>query len=213
MGSLNQYSISQALGSKMKPVKEARFGNFGLLETTAEALRARESAEPSSGAAFFTYAEDRVIVKAFESVRQGAAPDAILWNTALAPQVSANVAARWALTHRMLSSAVAYSTCVTKNKKRYEKHGIRIAPATARDPRPSILPHYAHIIDCTGSTAVPIRAPPLMTSSSTPCSVSNLRAWRWASPLNSRRRTHAFKHSACESRDFWRKRTSEFSSR
>ena len=42
MAELNQYALSKILGSKMKPIKEAEFGNFSLLETTAEVLRSRE---------------------------------------------------------------------------------------------------------------------------------------------------------------------------
>lgn len=42
MPELDQDAISKILGSKMKPVKEIEFGNFPLLETTAEILSARE---------------------------------------------------------------------------------------------------------------------------------------------------------------------------
>src|ERR1700722_1524327 len=44
---LNQHAISKILGSQMTPVKRGRFGNFGLLETTVEALRAGQSSHPS----------------------------------------------------------------------------------------------------------------------------------------------------------------------
>ena len=72
----------------MKAVKRGRFGNFGLLETVAEALRTREAtaeADSVSGEITrFSYREDAVVVRAFEDVRQGAATDALLWNRELA---------------------------------------------------------------------------------------------------------------------------------
>jgi hypothetical protein len=84
MDDVNQYAISKALGSKMTPVKRARFGNFGLLATTAEALRARKASNPSHGGPDFSYDEDRLVVQAFEDVRCGLATDAILWDRSLA---------------------------------------------------------------------------------------------------------------------------------
>src|SRR5258708_32270439 len=84
---LNQYAISKILGSKMTPVRRARFGNFGLLETTAEALRARQASGPSSEATHFSDNEDRLGVQAFEEVRQGSAPNPIPWDLALAPSL------------------------------------------------------------------------------------------------------------------------------
>src|SRR5258708_12194599 len=75
---LNQYAISKILGSKMTPVKRGRFGNFGLLETTAEALRARQASSPSSATTHFSYDEDRLVVRPFKDVGQGAPTAAIL---------------------------------------------------------------------------------------------------------------------------------------
>src|ERR1700680_1843068 len=68
----------------MTPVKRARFGNFGLLETTAEALRARQAFDSLNENTHFSYNEDRLVLQAFEDVRQGVAPDAILWDRPLA---------------------------------------------------------------------------------------------------------------------------------
>ena len=84
MDDVNQYAISKTLGSKMTSVKRGRFGNFGLLETTAEALRARQASKPSRVVPSFSYKEDRLVVKAFEDVRRGLAPDGILWDRSLA---------------------------------------------------------------------------------------------------------------------------------
>ncbi len=145
MDKVNQYAISKILGSKMTPVKRARFGNFGLLETTAEALRARQASSPSSAATNFSYEEDRLVVQAFEGVRQGAATDAILWDRSLALAFAQRcrqlgLEASEAFLNRRLIN-------IRKNIRRYEQHGITIAPATKKETHPSIVPQYAHIIE------------------------------------------------------------------
>lgn len=142
---LNQYAISKILGSKMTPVKRARFGNFGLLETTAEALRARQASSPSSAPTHFSYDEDRLVVQAFEEVRQGAATDAILWDKSLARAFAQRcrrlgLKASDAFLNRRLIN-------IRKNIRRYEQHGITIAPATKSETHPSIVPQYAHVIE------------------------------------------------------------------
>jgi hypothetical protein len=142
---LNQYAIGKILGSKMTPVKRGHFGNFGLLETTAEALRVRQASHPAHEATHFSYDQDRLVVQAFEDVRQGAATDAILWNRSLA-RVFADrcrqlgLDASDAFLNRRLIN-------IRKNIRRYEKHGISISPATKCDTHPSIVPQYAHAIE------------------------------------------------------------------
>ncbi len=145
MDKLNQYAIGKILGSKMTPVKRARFGNFGLLETTAEALRAGEASGPSAAVAHFSYDEDRLVVRAFEDVRQGAATDAILWDRSLARAFAqqccqVGLEATEAFLNRRLIN-------IRKNIRRYEKHGIFIAPATKCVTHPSIVPQFAHVIE------------------------------------------------------------------
>src|SRR2546428_5833983 len=149
MADLNQYAISKALGSRMKAVKRARFGGFGLLETAAEGLRAREAttgANLASGETTkFSYREDALVVRAFEDVRQGAATDALLWNRELAQAFyqrckELGLQAPDALLGRRLLT-------VRKNIRRYEEHGISISPATNIEPHPSIVPQYAHVIE------------------------------------------------------------------
>ena len=145
MGKLNQYAISKTLGSKMTPVKRVRFGNFGLLETTAEALRVRQGSGLSSTPTHFSYDEDRLVVQAFEEVRQGAATDAILWDRSLARAFAARCrqlgldALDASLNRRLIN--------IRKNIRRYEQHGITIAPATKSETHPSIVPQYAHVIE------------------------------------------------------------------
>jgi hypothetical protein len=144
---LNQYAIGKILGSKMTPVKRARFGNFGLLETTAEALRARQASSASSAATHFSLDEDRLVVRAFEEVRKGAAIDAILWDRSLARAFAQKCrqlglkAPDAALNRRLFG--------IRKNIRRYEGHGISISPATKREPHKSIVPQYAHVIEFT----------------------------------------------------------------
>jgi hypothetical protein len=142
---LNQYAISKILGSKMTPVKRGRFGNFGLLETTAEALRARQSSHPSRETTHFSYDEDRLVVRAFEEVRQGAAPDAILWDRLLAKAFTRRcrelgLEAPDAFLNRRLIN-------IRKNIRQYERHGISIAPSAKGKSHPSIVPRYAHVIE------------------------------------------------------------------
>jgi hypothetical protein len=129
----------------MSPVKRPRFGNFALLETTAEALRARHASNPSRGAPDFSYNEDRLVVQAFEDVRRGLAPDAILWDRSLARDFAKRCrqlgldAPDAFLNRRLLN--------IRKGIRRYEKQGISIAPATRSDTHPSIVPQYAHVIE------------------------------------------------------------------
>ena len=145
MDDVNQYAISKSLGSRMTSVKRARFGNFGLLATTAEALRARQASNASRAVPSFSYKEDRLVVQAFEGVRGGLAPDAILWDRSLALAFAKRCrqlgldAPDAFLNRRLLN--------IRKNIRRYEKQGISIAPATKSDTHPSIVPQYAHVIE------------------------------------------------------------------
>jgi hypothetical protein len=142
---LNQYAISKILGSKMTPVKRARFGNFGLLETTAEALRARQASYSSNATPRFSDDQDRLVVRAFEDIRQGAAIDAILWDRSLARAFAQRcrqlgLEASDAFLNRRLMH-------IRKSIRRYAERGISISPATKREPHKSIVPQYAHVIE------------------------------------------------------------------
>lgn len=141
---INYYAIGRILGAKLRPIKHARFGNFPLLETTAEILRAKYG--PSRrDAPKFSYDQDRLVVQAFEDVREGASPDSILWDGALAERFyrrcrELGLDAPDAYLGRRLIN-------VRKNSPRYKKHGIEIAPTTRSEPHPSIVPQYAHTIE------------------------------------------------------------------
>jgi hypothetical protein len=142
---INYYAISKTLRGKIKKVKQARFGNFPLLETTGEVLRSQSSFGRAVDAPDFSYDQDKVVVRAFEDVRQGAAPDAILWDKGLAQAFFHRcrglglVAPDAYLGRRLIN--------VRKNSPRYKKHGIEIASTTKSEPHPSIVPQYAHVIE------------------------------------------------------------------
>lgn len=143
MDKLNQYAISKALGSKMTPIKHGRFGNFGLLETTVEALRTQTAGHNQTE--HFSYDDDRLVAQAFEYVREGASTDAILWDRALAEAFVKRCR------HLALEAPAAFLIRrlinIRKNKRRYAQHGITIAPATKSEAHPSIVPQYAHVIE------------------------------------------------------------------
>ena len=145
MEELNQYAISKILGSQMTPVKRAGFGNFHLLETVGESLRAYQSSTPVKEAICFSYEQDALVVKAFEEVRDGAAPDAILWNRQLSQAFirqcrDLNLPGTNAYLNRRLIN-------IRKNSRRYEAHGISISATTRSNPHPSIVQQYAHVIE------------------------------------------------------------------
>lgn len=139
---LNFYSINKAFAGKMIPVASPRFGSFGRLPLVAEMLRNKPRREKPIE---FTYAKDRLLVKAFEAVRHGMAPERVLWDDKLsnafedrARKLGLN-APTAQLRRRLLN--------VRKNKARYERHGIRLSETTVVDPHPSVVPQYAHAIE------------------------------------------------------------------
>ncbi|MBW3599604.1 MAG: hypothetical protein KY475_20320, partial [Planctomycetes bacterium] len=145
MSNLNQFAIGRALGSKMRPVKPARFGGFGALEVVAESLRSSSLSADAGHTDRFTYDHDRVICQAFEQVRDGASPDAILWNPALQQKFAKRCrelgldAPASILNRRLIN--------IRKNPGRYAKHGIKLSPTTKSDLHPSVVPQYAPVIE------------------------------------------------------------------
>ncbi|MBI1915921.1 MAG: hypothetical protein HYS12_14475 [Planctomycetes bacterium] len=145
MSSLNHDAISKILGSEMRPVKGARFGGFGVLATTAGTAKALREEESELAARKFTIEQDRLVASAFEDVRNGASIDALLWDTDLARrfierchEFGLTVPAA-ALVHRLMH--------IRKNSKKYARHGITLSPTTRKEPRQSIVPQYAHVIE------------------------------------------------------------------
>jgi hypothetical protein len=144
MSELNQYAVSRILGSTMRPAPGIRFGNFGLLGSTGEVLRAARPIVREKRA-HFTYEQDRFISRAFEKVRDGSSPDSILWDRSLASAFAEacrklGLDAPEAILNRRLIN-------IRKNKTRYANQGIVLSPTTKNDPHPSIVPQYAHVIE------------------------------------------------------------------
>ena len=143
MEPLNHYAIGRILGAEIKPVATGPFGHFGLLQTTAEGLRLLHPSKTDGGK--LSPEDDRLIVQAFEEVREGAAPDRILWDRELADKFDERC--------RALGLSVPAAVLrrhllnVRKNSKRYAKLGIRISSSRKSEPQPSVLPRYAHAIE------------------------------------------------------------------
>jgi hypothetical protein len=145
MSGLNHDAISKILGSELRPVKGARFGGFGILATTAGTRKALREAESELASRGFTIDQDRLVWSAFEDVRDGASVDALLWDTDLARRFVDHcrglglVVPAVVLVHRLMH--------IRKNSKKYARHGIRLSPSTRKEPRQSIVPQYAHVIE------------------------------------------------------------------
>ncbi len=146
MSDLNQYDISRVLGSKMVPTNPARYGNFGLLQSTVDAIQAREDSEqPKRDTAGWGYEHDRLVVQAFEDTRNGASTDALLWDRVLLDTFVARCrelgldAESRVLNRRLIN--------VRKNKNRFEKRGIVISPTTRKEQKPSIVPRHAAVVE------------------------------------------------------------------
>jgi hypothetical protein len=143
---LNQYELSRMLGSQMLPTKGVRFGGFGLLQTTAEVLQAQERFRNRTGdEPTFDYEQDRLIVQAFEDVRDGSSIDALLWDQELLGRfVTRCRELGFDNPVRLLSRRLMN---VRKNKARYVKRGIILSPTTRKEPRLRIVPRYAPVVE------------------------------------------------------------------
>lgn len=146
MSELNQYELSRSLGSKMRPVQSPRFGNMSLLDTTAEVLKASEELRArDADETRFGYEDDRVVVQAFEDVRDGASTDALLWERSLLSRFTAQCrklgldAPPKLLNRRLIN--------VRKNKVRYAKHGIVLSPTSRKETYCGIPSQYEPAIE------------------------------------------------------------------
>jgi hypothetical protein len=145
MSDLNQYAISKILGSEMKPVKGGRFGGFGTLTTTAEALKALREAEHESLPVKFTRDQDRLVARAFEDVREGASIDALLWDKDLARRFMERCRA---LKLTLPAAALVLRLMrIRKDPRLLARYGIKLSPTTRSDPHLSIVAQYAHVIE------------------------------------------------------------------
>src|SRR5256885_2254486 len=83
MAALNHYAINQVLGAEMVPGRAARFGRLGLLGVVGEMLRTRP--RPAAKVEF-SLDTDRKVFEGFVKVYDGASPETILIDKALASQ-------------------------------------------------------------------------------------------------------------------------------
>jgi hypothetical protein len=145
MSGLNHDAIRKILGSEVRPVMGARFGGFGILATTAGTIKALREASSELASKEFTIDQDRLVAVAFEEVRNGASVDALLWDTDLAQRFVQRCKGLGlaipavALVYRLLH--------IRKNSRKYARHGITLSPTTRKEPRQSIVPRYAHLIE------------------------------------------------------------------
>jgi hypothetical protein len=144
---LNQYAVSQVLGSTMKPIGQLQFGNFGLLRAAANVLSAKEVYLSTRRRSGLSPHEDHVAARAFEDVRDGCSPDSLLWDKHLLRRYLQRCrelglqAPDAVLTRRIIT--------IRKNSKRFAKQGIALSPTTRNDPQPSVISKYAHVIEFT----------------------------------------------------------------
>jgi hypothetical protein len=143
MSDLNQYSLSQLLGSKMKPIKAPTFGHFGLLETVAETAKA--SFTPDKPRRNFTLHQEKLVVRAFEETREGLPPEGLLWNTNLRKRFLA--ACQKSGLDFLPEDLIRRLQAIRKNPKKYREVGIIITPTTREESFPSILAEYAPIVE------------------------------------------------------------------
>jgi len=139
---LNYYAINKVLGGTMVPTQRHSFGGFGTLRVVGEMLRNRPR-KPKHVP--FDYQMDALVAKAFEDVRDGRAPERVLWDTKLASRF--HVEARRLGVHAPSSQLDRRLINIRKNKARYLKHGISLSETTVIDTQPSIVPEYAHVLE------------------------------------------------------------------
>lgn len=145
MEDINHFAISKILGSKIKPVDGVGFGNFQLLSTTEAIQESFQESTAENSSASFSFEEDAKVVQAFEAVRAGAAPDELLWNKEFAAAFAEECCSLGL--HAPQSYLVRRIIAVRKGKARYKAHGIELSPTTKKEPHPSIVSRYAHIIE------------------------------------------------------------------
>lgn len=140
---LNYYAINRVIGGRMVPGRRPSFGGFGSLRV--QAGRFKGEIGDVTPAVAFSVEMERNIARAFEDVRGGRAPDAILWDKNLANRFYKRcreldvLAPSAALGRRLIQ--------IRKLPGRYAKYGIRLSPSVVTEPRPSIVWEHAHAIE------------------------------------------------------------------
>jgi len=145
MKELDQLAISRILGSTMKPIGPVGFGGFSVVSTTESIRNALRGDGRSVESPSFTYAQDALVVQAFEQIREGASIDELLLDTDLAESLASRC--RQLGLDASRSHFIRRLMIVRKNTTRYRLHEIAIRPATKSTILPQIGPEYAHVIE------------------------------------------------------------------
>jgi hypothetical protein len=135
MNELDQEAIGKILGSTPRAIPPVRFGNFHVVETTQEMLRAREEMHPTPAKPDdWNRESDRTLVQSFEAIRQGAGTDLILWDKEAADQFIRKCrdnglgGSDTFLKRRLLT--------IRKHPDTFRPHGIEISPASQQEKIP-----------------------------------------------------------------------------
>lgn len=129
---LNQYAISEALGSTVKVIGSPSFGGFGLLRTTAEILKGTARSDEDDAACGDW---DAGLVAAFEEIRDGLAPDRLLWDRRLARRFAVECRRKGielrppALVRRLIA--------IRKSPHKARAKGIVLSPTTRKETHPA----------------------------------------------------------------------------
>jgi len=139
---LNYYAINSVINGRMEVGRRPRFGGFDVLGVLGELVKGLPS-EPRG--VEFTAKLDKQIVDAFEQVRNGTAPDRILWDKTLAAEFYKACRERDVLAP---SAALGRRLImIRKAPKYFAKRGIGLRATSAIEPNPSIVWEHAHAIE------------------------------------------------------------------
>jgi len=140
---LNHYAINQVVKGRMSVGGRFRFGQFGAHRVVTSLLKHRP--RPAARVSF-NYESDRIIRDAFEKVADGTSAETVaMIDPVLAAKFHA--AARRMGFHASAADMNRRLINIRKNKARYEKQGIVLPESTVVEPKPSIVPSYAHVIE------------------------------------------------------------------
>ena len=143
MSDLDYFSLSRLLGGTMQPITKPVFGPFGLLPIAVETAKGR--LRPNTAKPRFTLPQEKLIARSFEQSRDGAPPDALLWDMELRNRFLETCQKNGldfpsaGIVRRLLA--------IRKNPQKYARLGIFIKPTLRTESYPSLLVEYAPVIE------------------------------------------------------------------
>ncbi|MEO0515572.1 MAG: hypothetical protein AAF086_09835, partial [Planctomycetota bacterium] len=140
--SLNFYKIHQVLGGKMVAGSDLEAGPLGVTQSVGELLRTKPSAPCG---VVFDFEHDKLIVEAFESVRNDFPTDRLLWDKKFAKEFRR--CARSLGLNAPDDAIVLRLLNIRKNPARYAKKGIELRKVGRAATKLFIRPHCAHAIE------------------------------------------------------------------